>query len=116
VAAIVQVAGEEHGKLAGGEVHAIAPHQRNDGVTEYPDQLVGGELSSHGKIPCLLVSEPFFLHCGVASLSLTSRYKKIDILQLCIVSQMHNPLKHENIATPCSIQRIRPSHGKSKQK
>jgi len=41
---------------------------------------------------------------------------KTDIPQLCIVPQMHNPLKHENIATPCSNARISGKQEKIKQK
>jgi hypothetical protein len=41
---------------------------------------------------------------------------KTDISQLCIVPQMHNPLKHENIATPCSNARISAKREKTKQK
>jgi hypothetical protein len=46
--AILQIAGEKHAELSGGQVRPVAAHEGHDGITKNTDQLIGGGKVGHG--------------------------------------------------------------------
>jgi len=51
VCPVLQVASQEHAKLARRQIRAVTAHQGNDGVSKNADQMVGGGRGGHYNNP-----------------------------------------------------------------